>query len=88
MTDEPDNIILRHLRRMEEKIDIVVFDVRELKDRVGLLEQQYASVSSRIDRVESRLERIEHRLALIEMRRSTRLNVRRSLACRNSETRD
>lgn len=33
---------------------------------VGILEQQYASMSNRIDRIESRLERIERRLELAE----------------------
>ncbi len=64
---EPDNIILVYLRRIDEKLDRVIEDVREIKTRVGILEQQYASVSNRIDRVESRLDRIEKRLDLVEV---------------------
>ena len=39
-------------------------DLREIKTRVGILEQQYASMSNRVDQIESRLERIERRLEL------------------------
>jgi hypothetical protein len=40
--------------------------VREVKSRLGILENQYASVSSRMDRLDARVERIEQRLELIE----------------------
>ncbi len=66
MSDEPDNIVLRYLRRMDEKIDGLRDDMREVKTRLGLLEQQYASLSSRVDRIEHRLDRIEKRLDLVE----------------------
>ena len=54
------------LRKLDEKLDRVADDLREIKTRVGILEQQYASMSSRIDRIETRLERIERRLELAE----------------------
>lgn len=38
----------------------------EIKSRLGMLEQHYASISNRVDRIEMRLERIEKRLDLIE----------------------
>lgn len=60
------SLVLRYLRAIDEKVDRVAGDVREIKTRVGLLEQQYASVSSRIDRIEGRLERIERRLELVD----------------------
>lgn len=66
MPEDPDSIILVYLRRIDEKLDRVIADVAELKTRVGILEQQYASISNRIDRVESRLDRIEQRLNLVE----------------------
>lgn len=59
-------VLLTYLRRIDEKLDRVIEDVRELKTRVGILEQQYASISTRMDRVENRLERIERRLDLVE----------------------
>ena len=67
MSDDSDNLMLRYLRRIDEKVDGLREDVREIKTRVGLLEQQYASLSSRIDRIESRLDRIEKRLDLVEV---------------------
>eukprot|EP01037_Dinobryon_pediforme_P020139 gene20139-20686_t len=61
---EPDNIILVYLRRISEQMEALREDVREIKTRLGILEQQGASLSSRIDRVEMRLDRIERRLDL------------------------
>jgi chromosome segregation ATPase len=66
MSDAADNIVLEHLRHIRVVLDNVHQDVRELKTRVGILEQQYASMSNRIDRIEYRLERIESRIGLIE----------------------
>lgn len=64
MSEGPDNLVLIYLRRIDEKVDRIADDIRELKTRVGILEQQYASLSSRMDRFEARLERIERRLDL------------------------
>ena len=38
-------------------------DLREIKERLGIVEMQYASLSTRIDRIDARLER---RLDLVE----------------------
>jgi hypothetical protein len=65
MAEEPDSIVLRYLRSIDTKVDGVIADVREIKTRVGILEQQYASISSRIDRIDARLDRIERRLDLV-----------------------
>ena len=67
MADEPDNLVLRAIRRMDEKLDRLIEDIREIKTRLGFIEQQYASVSSRVDRIEFRLDRIEKRLDLVEV---------------------
>ena len=40
-------------------------DLREIKERLGILEMQYASLSRRVDKIEERVERIEHRLELV-----------------------
>jgi len=73
MAPETENLVLEHLRYMRGRIDIISDDIREIKTRVGLLEQrfaileqQYASMSSRIDRIEGRLDRIERRLELTD----------------------
>ena len=47
-------------------MDRVAEDVREIKTRVGILEQAYASVSRRIDHIDARLERIERCTGLVE----------------------
>ena len=41
-------------------------DLREIKERLGILEMQYASLSGRMDRIDARLERVERRLDLVE----------------------
>ena len=64
MAEEPDHIVLRYLRAIDSKLDRVIGDLRELKTRVGILEQQYAVVSNRLDKIEERLDRIERRLEL------------------------
>ena len=40
-------------------------DLREIKERLGILEMQYASLSRRVDKIEERVERIERRLELV-----------------------
>lgn len=74
MSDEPENLVLRSLRRIEAGMDGLREEMREVKTRIGLLEQQVslmgqqvAAVSIRIDRVEARLDRIERRLDLVEV---------------------
>jgi tetrahydromethanopterin S-methyltransferase subunit G len=65
MSDEPDSLVLRYLRRIDERMDRVETRLSELVGRVGLLEQGYASVSRRLDQIDLRIERIEHRLDLV-----------------------
>ena len=40
-------------------------DLLEIKERLGTLEMQYASLSRRVDRLDQRVERIESRLDLV-----------------------
>jgi chromosome segregation ATPase len=70
---ETDNIVLEHLRHIRGAIDGLREDMREVKQRLGILENQYAnleiqyaSVSSRLDRMDGRIERIERRLNLTD----------------------
>lgn len=65
MVEEPENLVLTYLRRLDERAARLGEDMREVKNRLGILEQQYASLSTRIDRIEDRLERIERRLDLM-----------------------
>ena len=71
MADEPDNLVVRYLRRLDEKVDRLLDDMREVKQRLSSVEVSvahlhgdFAAQSGRIDRLENRLDRIEHRLDL------------------------
>ena len=66
MTVETENLVLEHLRYIRGDVDDLREDNREIKTRLGILEQQYASMSNRIDRIEGRLDRIEKRLELAD----------------------
>jgi predicted nuclease with TOPRIM domain len=66
MADEPDNLILQILRRMEAKLDRVIEDIHDLKVRVTALEEALAGVHRRMDRFETRFDRIERRLELAD----------------------
>ena len=63
---EVENLILDHLRHLRSGLDGVREDMREVKTRLGILENQYASMSSRLDRIDGRVERIERRLDLAD----------------------
>ena len=65
MADEPENLILRY-RRIDDKLDRVVDDVRELKIRMTAVEENLASLNRHFDRLEVRVDRIERRLELTE----------------------
>ncbi len=66
MTTEAENPVLEHLRHIRGAVDALREDNREIKTRLGILGQQYASLSSRIDRIKGRLDRIEKRLELAD----------------------
>lgn len=76
--DEPDNLILRYLRRLDEKMDRLIADMHDMRQRVTALEIQgggmvateqshYGFIMQRFDRHETRLERIERRLDIAEV---------------------
>ena len=73
MVDEPDDLVLRYLRQIDQKIDNVAEEVKESKVRVGRVETSLAQVqvhlaehSVRMDKIDSRLDRIERRLTLAD----------------------
>ncbi len=68
MTDEPDNIVLVTLRRMDGKLDRIIEDIQNLKVRMTSVEEGLVGVNRRVDRIEQRLDRIERRLDLTEVR--------------------
>jgi archaellum component FlaC len=66
MVDEPENLILSLLRRMDAKLDRVIDDVQDLKVRMTAVEEALVGVHRRLDRLEVRVERIERRLDLVD----------------------
>jgi hypothetical protein len=55
-----------HLRHIGGAIDDVRDDLRGMKQRLGTLENQYANMSNRPDRMDIRIERVERRLDLAD----------------------
>jgi tetrahydromethanopterin S-methyltransferase subunit G len=73
MVDEPENMVLRYLRQIDQKVDRVIAEVNELKTRVGRLVTSVAQIhvhlaelSVRMDKIDGRLDRIERRLTLVD----------------------
>lgn len=61
-----DDLVLQHLRAIRATLDNHTQDLLEIKQRLGILENQYASLSNRVDRLAMKIDRIEARLGLIE----------------------
>ena len=69
MSDQPENLVLVYLRRIDAKLDRLIDDVQDLKHRVTSSERQMgemrvdmANVSARLDRIENRIDRLDRRL--------------------------
>ena len=61
-----NELIYETLKRMQETLSLHTQYHLETKERLGFLEQQYASISRRVDRIDERLERVEKRLDLAD----------------------
>ena len=72
MSARSDADVLDYLReqfaRVHVKLDQVIGDVVEVKERLGLLEGSYASLSRRVDRMSADVERIKVRFELVDER--------------------
>jgi archaellum component FlaC len=66
MTEEPHDLILEHLRAIRGTVERIEHDVKDLKFRVGQIEQTLVHHSSRFDRMDERLDSIEKRLGLVD----------------------
>jgi hypothetical protein len=66
MADEPDNLVLQHLRAIRERVDLIGERQMEMMQRIGSIEVQLANLSVRVDRIDARLDRVERRLGLLE----------------------
>lgn len=79
MTDSAENLIIEHLRHIRGRVDRIVEDMGDLKQRMSSLETAMVSVKrgvaagdetdarqqTSLDRLLDRIERIERRLDLI-----------------------
>lgn len=73
LSDDPADLTLVFLRRIDAKVDRVLEDLRDLPHRTASLERQVADIRTDInhlahpvDRFDLRLERIERRLAIAD----------------------
>ena len=66
MSDEPENLMLVYLRRVDTTVSRIAEDVHDLKVRMTSLEEAVVGVQRRIDRIDGRLERVERRLGLLD----------------------
>jgi len=66
MSDDPNNLVLNLLRAIRGDIADIKADMREIKERIGFLEGQYANVSRRIDRLGDDVDLIKRRLDIAE----------------------
>ncbi|MBV9782428.1 MAG: hypothetical protein JO264_01275 [Acidisphaera sp.] len=62
MSDQPET----YLRRLDTKVDELKADMVEVKERLGLIEAQYSSLSRRVDRMAGDVAQIKVRLDLAE----------------------
>lgn len=61
-----DDLVLELLRAIRGDIAGLKTGQTEIKERLGFLEQQYASISRRVDRIDLTLDRIARRLDLVD----------------------
>jgi hypothetical protein len=66
MSDSPRDLVLDMLRAIRADIADVRTDLSEVKERLGILEVQYASLSRRVDRMGGDIELIKRRLNLVD----------------------
>jgi len=66
MSDNPEKMVLTLLRAIRGDIAEVNSDLFEVKERLGILQAQYASLSRRVDRIGGNMERVKHRLNLAD----------------------
>jgi len=62
-----NELLFETLKKMQETLSLHTQYHLEVKERLGFLEQQYASVSRRVDKIDQRLDRVETRLGLVEV---------------------
>lgn len=66
MAEEAPNLVLEHLRAIRGSVERTEYDIKDLKFRVGQIEQTLVHHSLRFDRLETRFDLIEKRLGLVD----------------------
>lgn len=73
MCEEPDNIVLRYSRRIDDKVDVLTAEVREFKVELRTIKTHRAAdllteivQDCAIARLQDSLDRIERRLDITE----------------------
>ena len=64
-TEITNELLYETLKQIQGTLARHSDDLREIKERLGILEMQYASLSRRVDKIEERLERVERRMDLV-----------------------
>jgi predicted nuclease with TOPRIM domain len=64
--DEPANLVLEILRRIDDRTNRMADDLANIKVRLTSVEEGLVQLNRRVDRLEGRLERVERRLELGE----------------------
>jgi hypothetical protein len=66
MAEEPDNLVLHYLRRLDAKVDRMAEDLHDIKVRLTThVEEGLAGINRRLDRLELRVDHIEKRLEIV-----------------------
>jgi len=73
VADEPQNLVLEHLRRIDRKVDGLLEEFRHFNLRVGSIENHTVGLhlsdvqqNGELDRIKNRLDRIERSLELVD----------------------
>jgi predicted nucleic acid-binding Zn-ribbon protein len=64
-TEVTNDLIYETLKQIQGTLARQSDDLREIKERLGIHEMQYASLSRRVDKIEERLDRVERRMDLV-----------------------
>ncbi|MEM6478160.1 MAG: hypothetical protein AAF841_10150 [Pseudomonadota bacterium] len=64
--DVTNELLLEHLKEIQATLNRHTDELREIRERLGTLEMQYANLSNRVDRMDDRITRIEKRMGLAE----------------------
>jgi predicted nucleic acid-binding Zn-ribbon protein len=64
-TEVTNELLYETLKAIQGTLPRIGDDMREVKERLGILEMQYASLSRRVDKIEERLDRVERRMDLV-----------------------